>query len=87
MTDRRAPERYTLTVNGRGRPGFVNGSATLTLTEADGGAQTRVDVAGRAQVGGTIARFGQRLLGGRLEDDDGPLLHLPAGARGGASGA
>ena len=64
MSDRQAPERYTLTVNGRGRPGFVNGSATLTLSEEDGGARTRVEVAGKAQVGGTIARVGQRLLGG-----------------------
>lgn len=64
MSDRQEPERYTLTVSGRGRPGFVNGSATLTLHEEDGGARTRVDVAGRAQVGGAIARFGQRLLGG-----------------------
>ena len=64
MTGREEPERYTLNVAGRGRPGFVNGSATLTLTEEDGGARTRVAVAGQAQVGGTIARFGQRLLGG-----------------------
>ena len=64
MTDQQAPERYTLNVNGRGRPGFVNGSATLTLSEEDGGARTRVEVAGKAQVGGTIARVGQRLIGG-----------------------
>ena len=64
MSDQQAPERYTLNVNGRGRPGFVNGSATLVLTEEDDGARTRVDVAGKALVGGTIARFGQRLLGG-----------------------
>ena len=64
MTDRQAPERYTLNIAGRGRPGFVNGSATLTLTEEDEGARTGLAVAGRAQIGGTIARFGQRLLGG-----------------------
>ncbi len=64
MTDKDAPAGYTLVVEGRGGPGFVNGSANITLAETDGGARTNVDVAGRAQVGGTIARVGQRLLGG-----------------------
>ena len=64
MTDKQEPERYTLVVEGRGKPGFVNGSATISLAEEDGGAATRVAVAGTAQVGGTIARVGQRLLGG-----------------------
>ena len=64
MTDKQEPERYTLVVEGRGKPGFVNGSATISLAEESGGAATRVAVAGKAQVGGTIARVGQRLLGG-----------------------
>ncbi len=64
MTGKDEPAGYTLLVEGRGGPGFVNGSATVTLVESDGGATTRVDVTGKAQVGGTIARVGQRLLGG-----------------------
>ena len=64
MTDKEEPERYTLMVEGKGKPGFVNGSATISLAEENGGAETRVAVAGTAQVGGTIARVGQRLLGG-----------------------
>ncbi len=64
MTEKNAPAGYTLVVQGRGAPGFVNGSATVTLVESDNGATTRVDVIGKAQVGGTIARVGQRLLGG-----------------------
>lgn len=64
MTGKDEPAGYTLLVEGRGAPGFVNGSAAVTLVESVGGATTRVDVTGKAQVGGTIARVGQRLLGG-----------------------
>ena len=64
MTDKDEPAAYTLMVEGKGKPGFVNGSANVALSEADGGARTSVAVTGKAQVGGTIARVGQRLLGG-----------------------
>ena len=53
---------YRLTAEGKGRPGFVKGSADVTL-RADG-ATTIVDVAGTVQTGGPIARLGQRLIGG-----------------------
>ena len=53
---------YRLTAEGQGRPGFVKGSAAITL-RADG-ATTIVDVAGTVQTGGPIARLGQRLIGG-----------------------
>jgi len=53
---------YRLTVDGQGKPGFVRGSAAITL-RADG-ACTIVDVAGTVQTGGPIARLGQRLIGG-----------------------
>ena len=39
-------------------------TCNVALSEADGGARTSVAVTGKAQVGGTIARVGQRLLGG-----------------------
>ena len=64
MTDKDEPAGYTLVVEGKGKPGFVNGSASVTLADADDGARTSVAVIGKAQVGGTIARVGQRLLGG-----------------------
>ena len=64
MTDKDEPAGYTLVVEGKGKPGFVNGSAHVALAEADGGGRTSVAVTGMAQVGGTIARVGQRLLGG-----------------------
>ena len=53
---------YRLTAEGKGRPGFVKGSANITL-RADG-ESTIVDVAGTVQTGGPIARLGQRLIGG-----------------------
>ena len=62
MTDQREPDGYTLVVEGHGKPGFIKGSATISLTEVDTH-KTAVEVAGAAKVGGTIARVGQRLLG------------------------
>tara|TARA_B100000749_G_scaffold263101_1_gene236496 strand:- start:137 stop:595 length:459 start_codon:yes stop_codon:yes gene_type:complete len=64
MTDMREPEGYTLVVEGQGKPGFVKGSATVLLNQDHAGTTTSVDVTGKAQVGGTIARVGQRLLAG-----------------------
>ena len=64
IADKQEPARYTLVVEGKGKPGFVTGSASVTLAEVDGGRRTSVAVAGSANVGGTIARVGQRLLGG-----------------------
>ena len=63
IADKQEPASYTLVVEGKGKPGFLSGSASVTLTEADGGDRTSVAVAGKANVGGTIARVGQRLLG------------------------
>ena len=56
-----APASYRLTAEGKGRPGFVNGSSAITL-RADGKA-TVVDVTGTVQTGGAIVRLGQRLIG------------------------
>ena len=63
MADKVPPASYTLQVDGRGKPGFVNGSAEVSLAEDGAGGTTTVAVTGKAQVGGTIARVGQRLLG------------------------
>ena len=63
MADKAPPASYTLQVEGRGKPGFVNGSAEVSLTDHEGDGTTSVAVTGKAQVGGTIARVGQRLLG------------------------
>lgn len=61
MADKTPPVSYRLTVDGRGRPGFVKGAATITLLDDAEG--VTVQVAGVAQVGGLIAQIGQRLLG------------------------
>jgi carbon monoxide dehydrogenase subunit G len=62
ITDKQEPEKYTLNIEGSGGPGFVKGSAIITLTpDGDG---TRVAVDGDGQVGGMIAGVAQRLIGG-----------------------
>lgn len=61
MRDLEPPSSYRLVVEGRGKPGFVTGGGAITLTASDGG--TRVSVNGTVQIGGTIARVGQRLIG------------------------
>lgn len=62
LTDQVPPASYRLVAEGKGRPGFLNGSSDITL-RADG-TSTIVDVAGTVQTGGPIARLGQRLIGG-----------------------
>ncbi len=62
IVDKQEPTSYTLQVEGSGGPGFVKGSAKVTLV--DEGQQTRVQVDGDGQVGGTVAGVGQRMLGG-----------------------
>ena len=61
MQDLDPPNAYRLAVEGRGKPGFVSGGAAIALRETGG--RTEVTVDGAVQVGGTIARVGQRLLG------------------------
>ncbi len=61
IVDQRRPHSYRLVVDGRGKAGFIKGEAQIELAGENG--QTRVTVTGRAQVGGLMARVGQRLLG------------------------
>lgn len=61
MLDKNPPRWYRLVVEGRGTPGFVNGEATIELAAEGNGTIVRVN--GQGQVGGLIARVGQRLLG------------------------
>jgi carbon monoxide dehydrogenase subunit G len=61
ILDKRPPYAYRLVVDGVGKPGFVKGEATIELIEQN--EMTIVNVNGHGQVGGLIARVGQRLLG------------------------
>lgn len=64
LLDKQPPHRYRLVVDGTGKAGFVKGEATVTLAEsASGPGTTDVTVNGDGQVGGLMARVGQRLLG------------------------
>ena len=61
MLDKHPPCSYRLVVEGSGKPGFVKGEATIELREEN--ESTVVTVNGQGQVGGLVARVGQRLLG------------------------
>ena len=62
IVDKDAPTAYTLQVEGSGGPGFVKGTAKITL--AADGESTSVKVDGDGQVGGMLAGVGQRMLPG-----------------------
>lgn len=62
ITDQTPPTSFRLVVEGAGKIGFVKGDGLLKLAPADGG--TEVTYEGDAQVGGTMAAVGQRLIDG-----------------------
>ncbi len=62
IVDKQPPQFYKLLVEGTGGQSFVKGEGRLNLTED--GQKTVVLVEGEAELGGTIARVGQRLVGG-----------------------
>ena len=62
IAEKRPPNSYKLLVEGNGRPGFVKGEGAFFLTSQ--GDVTLVELNGEVQIGGTIARVGQRLSGG-----------------------
>ena len=60
MLDKHPLQSYRLVVDGSGKAGFVKGDATIELVPQTD--STVVNVNGQAQMGGLIARVGQRLL-------------------------
>jgi uncharacterized protein len=60
ITDKQEPERYTIAVEGSGPQGQVSGVGTLELVEQDG--KTLVKYKGDANVRGTLARVGARVM-------------------------
>lgn len=62
LSDQLPPNSYRLTVDATGKPGFARGSAFIVLKQTPEG--TDVEVKASSQVGGLIARVGQRLIDG-----------------------
>jgi uncharacterized protein len=63
ITEQTPPNSFRLVVEGTGRIGFVKGDGLLKLSPAEAGG-TEIAYEGDAQVGGTIAAVGQRLIDG-----------------------
>ena len=62
LLDVDAPNGYKLSGEGKGAAGFAKGEALVHLTED--GAETVLEYAAKAQVGGKLAQVGSRLIGG-----------------------
>jgi uncharacterized protein len=62
ITDQAPPDSFRLVVEGTGKIGFVKGDGVLKLASVEVG--TEVSYEGDAQIGGTIASVGQRLIDG-----------------------
>lgn len=62
ISDLKKPASYRLEVEGEGPGGFIKGDAAIKLAEAGPGVTT-VTVDGEGEVGGMLARVGQRLIG------------------------
>jgi uncharacterized protein len=62
IVEKQPPTMYTLQVEGSGGPGFVKGSAKISLE--GNGDTTSVKVEGDGQVGGMLAGVGQHMLPG-----------------------
>lgn len=60
LTDSRPPESFRMVVEGKGKIGFLKGEGVLTLSPSAAGTEVAYD--GDAQVGGTMAAVGQRLI-------------------------
>jgi uncharacterized protein len=60
LTNQVAPSSYTLTVEGRGPAGQISGEGKLELVED--GESTRVLYTGVANIRGTLARVGARVM-------------------------
>lgn len=61
LSDETPPERYTMTVEGEGKTGFLKGVGNIALEDlADG--RTRMRYEGEVQIGGRVASVGQRLF-------------------------
>lgn len=62
LSDLNHPASYKMTLEGKGAPGFVRGTAVVKLVDQD--ESTELHYSGEVQVGGLIASIGQRMLQG-----------------------
>jgi carbon monoxide dehydrogenase subunit G len=62
ITDQTPPTSFRLIVEGSGKLGFMKGDGLLKLSASGEGTEVAYD--GEAQVGGTMAAVGQRLIDG-----------------------
>jgi uncharacterized protein len=62
LEDIQPPHHYKLVASGRSANGVVDGAGTVDLAEQDG--KTLLTYVGDAQIGGTLASVGQRLIEG-----------------------
>lgn len=60
LIDPTPPTSFRMIVEGSGKIGFMKGEGVLTLSAKDGGTEVAYD--GEAQIGGTMAAVGQRLI-------------------------
>lgn len=60
LTEPVPPTSFRMVVEGSGKIGFMKGEGVLQLAEKDGGTEVSYD--GDAQIGGTMAAVGQRLI-------------------------
>ncbi len=60
ISDKNEPSSYRMLVEGKGPQGQVSGEGSIELTEQDGG--THVAWSGDANVRGTLARVGSRVM-------------------------
>lgn len=63
LDDLQPPNHYRINIDGKGSNGFLKGTGTIDLEATDGDA-TKLTYSGDAQIGGTIASVGQRLIDG-----------------------
>ncbi len=61
VSDEVAPESYALSVEGRGAPGFAQGTGAVLLVD-QGDNTTLMTYQGELQIGGKLAGVGQRLM-------------------------
>jgi uncharacterized protein len=61
LAELRPPEHYRMTVDGKGRQGFMRGSGVLDLLPRGNG-QTVLKYSGDVQIGGLLVQVGQRVI-------------------------